>query len=355
MNRIWLRLWLGMVAAGFSVILAMVITTLVVRSLFDTVLQQRESVATAIILAGIVVLGSALTMGVAAYLAWQLARPLMAVSKAARLVAEGDLSARVQTKSRGKDEITQLLHDFNGVASSREKLETERKSTTAIIAHELRTPMTVLQGRLAALRDGVFEVTPAEIAILLQQTEMLTRLVEDLRVLSLVEVGKMSLELAEVNLTQLIKDVVLGFEPQATTKGVRLEVCTPYLFTLRADATRLQQIVSNLLDNAIKFTPRGGRVQLGLAQKELELVLTIRDTGSGISEESLSRMFDRFYQGDTRGIGGSGLGLAVVKSLVDLHGGRVSVVNHAEGGAVFCVFLPGGVQTKTDSPMALVT
>jgi two-component system, OmpR family, sensor histidine kinase BaeS len=355
MNRIWLRLWLGMVAAGFSVILATIIATFIVRGLFDTVLQQRESAAMAIILAGIIVLGGGLTMGIAAYLAWRLARPLIAVSKAARLVAEGDLSARVQTRRKGKDEITQLLHDFNGMATSLEKLESERKATTAIIAHELRTPMTVLRGRLSALRDGVFEFSPAEVSILLQQTELLTRLIEDLRVLSSVELGKMSLELTEVNITQLIKDVVSGFERQATTKGVRLEVCTPYVLTLRADATRLQQIVTNLLDNAIKFTPQGGRVQLGLAQKELELVLTIRDTGPGVSEESLLRMFDRFYQGDARGTGGSGLGLAVVKSLVDLHGGRIGVVNHAEGGAVFCVFLPRGMQIKTDLPVALVT
>jgi two-component system, OmpR family, sensor histidine kinase BaeS len=224
------------------------------------------------------------------------------------------------------------------MADSLEKLETERKTTTATIAHELRTPLTVLRGRIAALRDGVFEVSPSELTILLEQTELLARLAEDLRILSLADVGKLTLELSEVDFAALAKNVVASFETQAEAKHVRLEVCVPASANIRADEVRLRQVMSNLLDNALRFTPEGGRVRVRLETKPREIILEIHDNGEGIAAEDLPHVFDRFYKSDDNK-SGSGLGLAIVKSLVALHGGKVSAANHAEGGAVFQVVL----------------
>jgi two-component system, OmpR family, sensor histidine kinase BaeS len=338
MSRIWVRLWLGIVAAGVGLIIFTVLSLIVVDRVFRRTAQSESSLGSVIVLVGMAC-GALFTVGVALWLAWHLMRPIVAISEAARLITRGDLSVRATTQTRGKNEITQLLQDFNVMAESLEKLETERKSTTATIAHELRTPITVLRGRLAALRDGVFEFSKAELDILLQQTELLARLVEDLRILSLAEVGKLSLELAEIEFAALVRTTVSSFETQAAAKQVRLELCVPEHVTVYGDEVRLRQVIANLLANAIHFTPEGGRVGVRLEARENKMSLEIRDSGEGVPKENLPHLFNRFYKSDDAK-SGSGLGLAIVKSFVELHGGQVSAANHLEGGAVFRVTLP---------------
>lgn len=276
-----------------------------------------------------------------ALIAWRLAQPLLAVSRAARLVAEGQLGARAplpRRRFRRLGGASRLIEDFNTMAAALERLEAERQATTAIIAHELRTPLAVLQARLAALRDGVFALDDREVQLLIQQTELLARLVEDLRTLSLAEAGKLTLDVRPCDLSALVRDVVESFEPRAVTQGIGLEVCAQEA-TLRGDAARLRQVVANLVDNALRFTPEGGSVEVTLRTDEAGVTLLVRDTGPGLGEGTQARVFERFYRADAER-SGSGLGLAIVRSLVELHGGRVEAMNAPGGGALFRVSLP---------------
>lgn len=260
-------------------------------------------------------------------------------------MAGGDLSARAllpMGEQRGLgsapgDEAVRLVYDFNAMAASLERLETERQATAASIAHELRTPLAVLQARLATLRDGVFPLDLREVGLLEQQTSLLARLVEDLRHLSLAEAGRLTLNLHACDLSALVKDVVASFEPHAAAKGVRLEVWAEET-TLTGDAARLRQAVANLIDNALRFAPEAGSVTVTLKAQEGGATLFVRDTGPGLGEGDEARVFERFYRADAER-SGSGLGLAIVRSIVELHGGRVAAMNAPEGGAVFRVSL----------------
>jgi two-component system, OmpR family, sensor histidine kinase BaeS len=341
-NRIWVRLWLGIMTAFAGIVLSFEVAKLLAGAVFR-VIPVRDT-ETAVAVWGSVG-GSVLSVLLAALIAWYLARPLSAVSKAARQVAKGNLSARARlpTAKRGRlvsqwsGEAAILLHDFNVMAGSLEKLETERQATTAAIAHELRTPLAVLQARLAALRDGVFNLDLHEIHLLAQQTELLARLVEDLRSLSLADVGKLTLDLQTCDFAALVNEVVASFEPRASAKRVKLEVHTENVI-LVGDATRLRQVVANLLDNALRFTPEAGSILVTLQTGQGGVTLLVQDSGSGIAEGSQARIFERFYH---TAASGSGLGLAIVKSFVELHGGQVEAANVPEGGAVFRVSLPG--------------
>lgn len=332
MNRIWVGLWLGImgVLVGFGV-LSQVAKGLASLFVGETAVPIWGSV-------GGVLFSTLLAAGIA----WRLAKPLSEVSRAARQVAAGDLAARAKLPqnygllNRQNTEVMGLLYDFNAMATSLERLEAERQATTAAIAHELRTPLAVLQARLAALRDGVFTLNMDEITLLVQQTELLARLVEDLRHLSLADAGKLKLTLAPCDLAALAKDAVVGFEPRANAKGVKLELCAKEAL-LNGDAVRLRQVIMNLLDNALKFTPPTGSITVTVKTSEGAVSLSVQDTGPGISETAKARVFERFYHLDAAG---SGLGLAIVKLLVELHGGRVEVTNGLEAGALFQVFLP---------------
>ena len=334
MNRIWVRLWLYILGAFFGLAIAIEIPNTLVRQFLP---GDSETFLFIADLLGTLVLSILFT----APLAWTLAQPLRSLSKAARQVAEGDLSARVGIyKGRSQlslqsGEVNRLLYDFNAMATSLERLEAERLATTAAIAHELRTPLAVLRARLAALRDGVFELDSNEIPLLLGQTDLLTRLVEDLRHLSLADAGKLELAFAPCDLAVLAKDAVAGFEPRAGAKGVRLEVCAEEAL-LVGDAARLRQVITNLLDNALKFTPETGCITVTVRTEAAGVTLRVRDTGPGLAEGVEARVFERFYHSDA-GSSGSGLGLAIVKLLVELHGGQVEATNAPEGGAVFRV------------------
>lgn len=343
MNRLWVRLWLGIMGAVVGLVVSFEIAE-VAMTLAGTVFRSLRENETALIVWSNVV-GFVLSALFAALIAWRLAQPLSAVSKAARQFAEGDLSARARLlpgqgryERRWGGEAIRLVDDFNAMAASLERLEAERQATTAAIAHELRTPLAVLQARLAALRDGVFVLDAREVQLLAQQTDLLAQLVEDLRTLSLAEAGKLTLNLHTCDLSALVKDVVESFEPRAAAKGVRLEVRAEAA-TLIGDGARLRQVVANLLDNALRFTPGAGSVEVRLQTDQVGMSLLVRDTGPGLGEGTQARVFERFYRADADR-SGSGLGLAIVRSLVELHGGRVEAMNAPEGGAVFQVSLP---------------
>jgi len=332
------------------------------RTSLEARLQQNLLIASLV--------ATALGVLVALVFARRIARPIEAISDTASRLALGNFAARIATP-RGEDEVARLARSFNRMAEALEKLETERRAMIADIAHELRTPLTVMQGRLEAIQDGVMPLAMGEIDRLHNQTGLLSRLVEDLRTLTLADAGRLTLELRKCDLVPLARGVSAAFQASLDARKIHLELHLPAQpIQIQADADRMAQIVSNLMANALSHTPAGGTIWLealttdaggsesGSAHirqdaprnQRLEAlvadkcaILRISDSGSGIPEEALSKVFDRFYRTEasrSRATGGSGLGLSIVKALVELHGGTVVARNRPEGGAVFEVRLP---------------
>jgi len=335
MNRIWVGLWLAIM----GVLVSFCVLFQLAKGLAVLVTDEEAAPVWGSLF------GFIFAMLLAAFLAWSLARPLRELSNAAQRVAGGDLSARARlapASRRGRvnwqsGETVRLLNDFNLMASSLERLEAERQVTTAAIAHELRTPLAVLRARLSALQDGLFVLDLAEISLLKQQTDVLARLVEDLRHLSLADAGKLTLSFAPCDLAVVAQEVAAAFEQRALLKGVKLELYAERAM-LKGDAARLAQVVMNLLENALKFSSPSGRITVRVEATETLVRLLVRDFGPGVPEAAKGRVFERFYQTEKDG-SGSGLGLAIVKQLVEMHGGTVDVMNAPEGGAVFQVAL----------------
>lgn len=342
MNRLWVRLWLGIMGAFLGLLVSLEVAKAAVALARRGLRGLLESETAALVVSNVG--GVILSALLAALIARRLARPLSAVSQAAQEVAGGDLSTRARLPAgrlaghRTGGEALRLIDDFNVMAAALERLETERQATAAAIAHELRTPLAVLQARLAALRDGVFPLDPREVQLLAQQTDLLARLVEDLRTLSLADAGRLALTSGPCSLSALVGDVVAAFGPQAEAKGVRLETQLEPV-TVPGDAGRLRQVVANLLDNALKFTPAAGCVTLILRADASGATLSVHDTGPGLRAGDEARIFGRFYRADEVH-SGSGLGLAVVRSLAEAHGGRVGAKNVPAGGAMLEVWLP---------------
>lgn len=279
-------------------------------------------------------------VSIALLLSRAISKPIERVSRATAEIAGGNLGARVPAQPHYSSlEAKALTHNFNTMANSLDTYERERRAMIADIAHELRTPLAAMQARLEALLDELVPFEKSEAERLHRQVLLLSRLVQDLRTLSLADAGKLSLEKRDTDLVSLVRSVFDSYEARAKRQEVRLEL-NPSSQTVRAcvDPDRVAQIVGNLLDNALRVTPAKGKVTATLHEDEEYAVLNISDTGPGLSEEGLAHLFDRFFQDkDTKG--SSGLGLAIVHALVTLHGGRVRASNHA-GGARFQVELP---------------
>lgn len=281
----------------------------------------------------------------AAVLVRQITRPLVELSQASRRIAGGDL--RVRLPVRSTDEVGELTDTFNQMAASLEEQETLRSNLMADIAHELRTPLTGLQGAIEAMQDGVFPADAENLDALHAQVLLLNRLVEDLRTLANAEAGQLVLQKAPVELAELCRNLVNAMQFRAAERGVTLAVkCPPQAPLIYADGQRLNQVLLNLLDNALRHTPPGGDVTVALHTRAADLYITVTDSGPGIPPADLPHVFDRFYRGDrsrTRTTGGSGLGLAIARQIVAAHGGQIWVDSPppgAEYGAEFGIMLP---------------
>jgi len=275
--------------------------------------------------------------------AWRsIAQPLGAVMEAADALAEGDLSARVPEGRPG--EFGGLARSFNRMASELQRAEQVRRNLTADVAHELRTPLHIIQGNLEGILDGVYEATPDHINDTLEETQLLARLVDDLQMLSLAEMGELPLQRERVDVRGLLADVATSFGGQAEAAGVALQVTTPedaLELAVTADADRLDQVLSNLVANALRHTPAGGAITLSAFAQDDSVQIVVADTGSGIPAADLPYVFDRFWRGDrSRAGAGSGLGLAIARQLVLAHQGRIEVSSTEGMGTVFTVTLP---------------
>jgi len=289
--------------------------------------------AAAIILA--IVLGS--------ILAPRITRPIRELTAATKAAASGDLSHKV--KVRSDDELGELAESFNTMNSELDRLITARKQMTADIAHELRTPISIILGNTDGIRDGVIPMSRETFDIIAEETERLNNLVEDLHTLSRAEAGELPMNFVDVSVQDLVDTLHLHQFQAVLTKP--LEIITDLsadLPLIKADPDRMVQVLRNLLNNALHYTPENGLITFVARQKDADTVrLSINDTGPGVAEDEIERIFNRFYRTDTsrqRDGEGSGLGLAIARSIVDRHSGKIWAENRPEGGLSVIIDLP---------------
>jgi len=280
---------------------------------------------------------------IAGLLAYQLLRPIQALTRAAEQMAQGDLSQRVQV--HGGDELALLGKTFNRMATSLQHAEESRQAMTADIAHELRNPLAVQRASLEALQDGIYPLNPENLAPIQEQNVLLSRLVDDLRTLALADAGQLNLESVPTDFAALAERMVERYIPQASAQQIELIYQKPpsLLPSIDLDPLRVEQILGNLLSNALRYTPPQGRIEVVLSKGTTRVQLTVRDSGPGIPDEALPYIFERFYRADrsrSRLEGGTGLGLAIARQLAQAHGGDLTAANHPQGGAVLILTLP---------------
>jgi signal transduction histidine kinase len=280
----------------------------------------------------------------ARFLARGMTQPLRDMAQAAGRMSRGDYRATVAVRSR--DEVGQLSRAFNRMAGEMESLERLRRELVANVSHELKTPISALRAHLENLLDGVEDANPALLEVMLQQSERLSRLVDQLLDLSRLEAGDVPLEIEPVPLgllvDRVIKEVEVARPDRARDLAVHNEVPAD-LPPVKADRERIHQVLFNLLENAVRFTPPGGMVTVRAARDNGDWAVSVEDTGPGIPNEHIPLVFERFYRVDpsrSRDDGGTGLGLAIARSVVEAHGGRIWAESEARG-VRFTFRLPG--------------
>ena len=296
-------------------------------------LQQILLVSTSLAVMLILVVGALLNR--------RLNAPLQRLADAARAVAGGDLGQQVEAE--GSIEVAQVGQAFNEMTAALHEAETLRQNMVADVAHELRTPLSVLQGNLWAILNDVYPLEKAEISRLYDEIRLLSRLVDDLRELASADAGQLHLNLIPVDVAQVVRHTVDNFALAAEAQELSLTAQLPDdLPSVLADPDRVAQVLRNLLVNALRHTPLGGAVTVSAAAREKTVEISITDTGEGIAPEDLPHVFERFWRvdpararsttgGEKRLVGGSGLGLVIARAIVELHNGRVAVTSDGLG------------------------
>jgi len=276
--------------------------------------------------------------------------PIKALTEAAQRLGRGDFSQRLEAKDKG--EVGELAHAFNSMAHDLERAEQLRRTMVADVAHELRTPLSNIQGYLEAVNDGVIQPDTNAIQSLSEETTRLSRLVDELQELSLAEAGELKLIRKVEDISELISQTVLAVQAQAASKGISLSTeLADKLAPVNIDAQRIAQVLHNFLDNAIAHTADGGSITVSAIDKGNWLEVAVTDTGEGIPEEDLPNVFERLYRVDksrTRATGGSGLGLTIAKRFVEAHGGKIEVHSELGKGSRFVFTLPTSEETSPE-------
>lgn len=306
--------------------------------------EVNRAVLLAALAAGLVALAAG------ALLAASILRPLQRVEQTVARIGQGDLAARVVNNSR--DEVGRLAAGVNAMAASLEEQEQLRQRLVADIAHELRTPLSVIQGNLQAILDGVYLLSRDEVQTIFDETRLLTRIVNDLHDVAQAEAHRLRLTTERLDAAEVLTTLADRFRPVAEQQAVTLEVHAPAGLTLSADPERLQQVLHNLVGNALRHAPSGSAIVLGAGKGTGATVrLSVRDSGPGIAPADLPHVFDRFYRADKERArnpalnnltAGAGLGLAIARALVEAQGGGISVESSPGHGATFHVDLPMG-------------
>ncbi|MFD5203248.1 sensor histidine kinase [Streptomyces sp. NPDC058375] len=305
-------------------------------------------------IAGAAALVLALTVGASVFAGARLVRPLHALTGAAQRMRDGKEPASVPVL--GDDEVGRLAAAFNDMSAHRARLEEQRKAMVSDVAHELRTPLSNIRGWLEAAQDGLADPDPAFVASLLEEAVLLQHIIDDLQDLAAADAGVLRLHPEPVEVRELLSQVAAAHQARAENAGVTLTVAAtttaPDPSALSADPVRLRQAVGNLVSNAVRHTPEGGRVTLRAYASEPDasgrsggtVVIEVTDTGSGIPADDLPHVFDRFWRAEksrSRRTGGSGLGLAIVRKLIEAHGGTVEATSTEGEGSTFALRLPG--------------
>jgi signal transduction histidine kinase len=291
-------------------------------------------------------LGGSVAIAIALLLTFVLSRrmmsPIGALARAARRLGGGDLSQRVQL--RGEGEVAALAQAFNTMAADLEHDEQLRQNLIADVAHELRTPLSNIQGYLEAIRDRVMKPNAATIRSLNEEVALLSRLVNELQDLSLAEAGELKLVYQAEDITKLVKQAVTPWQPQLAAKEISLSLDLPdNLPPVNIDWQQVNQVLHNLLENAVAYTHKGGTINVAAAKQGDWVEVSVSDTGEGIPAEDLPNIFERFYRVDksrARVTGGSGLGLTIAKRLVEAHGGTIKVQSKLGKGSRFSFTIP---------------
>ena len=281
------------------------------------------------------------TIALTVFLSRRILAPVESLSTAARALARGDFSRRVEVRS--KDEVGQLARTFNSMASELAATEELRRTLVADVAHELRTPLSNIRGYLEAMRDGMLSADKATLGSMHEEVLLLTRLIEDLQQLALAESGQLRLDIKPCDLSQLVMSAVAGLQPQIEPKGINITTDVGGGTMVQADPERIGQVLRNLLANAANYTSSGGNIRISVLQSSDEIRVEVQDTGTGIPEEELPFVFERFYRVDksrSRATGGVGLGLTIAKRLVEAHGGKINVESREGLGSTFTFVIP---------------
>ncbi len=267
--------------------------------------------------------------------------PLDDLLSASNRVAEGDYSVRVQES--GPPEVRSLTRAFNSMASRLQTHDQQRRAMLADVTHELRTPLTIIQGNLEGVLDGLYPADAARLKTILEEIQIISRLTDDLKTLALAESGALQMRREQTDLAGLVRETVAVFQTQANAAGVEIEL-SPAKNELLADIDpeRIRQVLTNLMSNALRYSPRGSVVRVGIMDSgtgpERRAVVFVADRGPGISTEDLPRVFDRYYKSaDSRGMG---LGLSIAKVIVEAHGGGIKAESPANAGTMISFWLP---------------
>jgi signal transduction histidine kinase len=299
-------------------------------------------------------IAAAIALLVARWLARGMTQPLRDMAAAARKMERGDYSERVTTASR--DEVGQLAVAFNRMSSELETMERSRRDLVANVSHELKTPISALRAHLENLLDGVEQPHPETLQVMLAQSERLGRLVDQLLELSRLESGDLPLLREEVALRPLVSRVISEIEITRGRRDVELaQDVSDDLPPVFVDAERVYQVLFNLLDNAVRLSPAGGKIRVRASRHDGAVDVTVEDTGPGIPPEHLPRLFERFYRVDparSRDEGGTGIGLAIARSVVEAHGGRIWADSQPGKGSTFTFELPVAGELEHDTSQA---
>jgi two-component system OmpR family sensor kinase/two-component system sensor histidine kinase BaeS len=276
-----------------------------------------------------------MTLVIGLLLMRRVVNPLAEVMAASQAVADGNLAARVPVRASNAD-LRALADHFNHMAASLERSDQERRNMLADIAHELRTPLTVMRGRLEGILDGIYPSDAAHISPALEETYLLERLVEDLRLLTLAETRQLHFELHPCDLAELASHSLSLFEAQATEQNIELCLeAAPGLPLVQADPQRVEQVIGNLLENALRYVSQDGQVTIKVDRVNDGVRLAVSDNGPGVPDDDLPHLFDRFWRAESsrsRTAGGAGLGLAIARQLIEAQGGKIAAENRPEGG-----------------------
>lgn len=366
MNRLWIRfslvimfvvLFLALLPAMYRVgiQLGLVAKPALIRELPDIMrtlppetvdhIQEAVQQETWLFLTRAIAIAAVIGIAAGVGLSRTLTAPLRQLEEGAQAIAAQELSFRVPVA--GSQEIQSVATAFNQMAARLEQAETLRRNLLADVAHELRNPLHVLQGNLQAILDDVYPLSKEEIARLADQTRHLTTLVDDLHELAQAEAHRLPLQRQMTDMAVLVKEAADTFRPLATTRHITIQVeLLGTVPALQIDAARIRQALHNLLSNALRHTPEGGKVTVTVEQSGGTLQVRVQDTGAGIAPEHLAHVFDRFYRADSarsRDRGGTGLGLAIVRAIVEAHGGSITPASAGlNQGSTFIMSLPAG-------------